>query len=345
MGEISATGAKSKIELMVPAKVANLIGKHSSGAASVNNMFVEQFNYGHREILLQFTGLDFSSQLIGNLQHGIFAPWSDVDYRTPTYLWGRKTKFWVFSKYLEVAGKKKGFKNVVAIGAPWSYIPRKLIELNHGKKDNSGKILIMPMHSQGDTINQSTVTQKNKRAKLFREASGSSEATVCLHYFDYLDIETTRAFKDYGFEVTCLGLGAISPPWSRATGRLTYLPRLMKLMDEHEFYLTDGFGTSLFYAIDSQMKVGIFTEIEKEFSIGARGLSTKLDSKSSARDESNHFFHQELPNLVNRFGYGHEYLSLSDEWLGKDCMRNPQELIEILDYKIGVYPDFEERVW
>ena len=121
-------------------------------------------------------------------------------------------------------------------------------------------------------------------------------------------------------------------------------------MDEHEFYLTDGFGTSLFYAIDSQMKVGIFTEIGKELSIGARGLSTKLGSKSSDRNESNrnksnHFIHQELPNLVNRFGHSHEYLSLSDEWLGKDCMRNPEELNEILDYRIGVYPDFEERVW
>lgn len=343
--EVSSRSPLIRFGKFVPSGIANLISKHSSGVGSSDRMFIEQFNYGHREILLQYMELDFSHQFIGNLQHGAYPPDYQVDYRTPRYLWGRNTKFWVFSKLLESDASAKGLTNVLAIGAPWTYLPREILFANTNTRDKSNRVLIMPMHSQGDSLSQSTFENKRKRAKLFRSAVGNREATVCLHYFDYLDIDTRKLFEDAGFRVTCLGLGSIPTPWSNATSRITFLPRLMKLMSEHRYYLTDGFGTSLFYAIDSGMQVSVEIEIGSELSLGRNGIKTSSDSEQQIKKDTLKFLESNMPNTLGGYSESNEYLKISNEWLGRDCHLSPKDLRDVMDYRRGVYPNSTERVW
>ena len=345
MPEISSKSPLIRFGNFVPGGLSNLIAKHSHGVGSSDRMFAEQFNYGHREIMLQYMGLDFSHQLIGNLQHGSFPPGYEVDFRTPRYLWGRKSKHWVFSKYLESNASLKGFRNVIAIGAPWIYIPKSKVLTSSNENIKSNRVLIMPMHSQGDSINQSTFESKINRAKLFRSAVGDREATVCLHYFDYLDQDTRKSFEAVGFNVTCLGLGSIPTPWSNATSRLTFLPRLMKLMSEHQYYLTDGFGTSLFYALDSGMEVSVEIQIGFELSLGANGVRTRVDSELPLKKTVLKYLEINLPNTLGRYCAPNEYVKISDVWLGKNCFRSPEDLRSVIDYRSGVYPDIDERVW
>ena len=113
----------SKLEMRqwFPPKLAKFVNLHSSPEYR-HSMFGEQFAYGQREILLKFCGLDFSTQLLGNLQHGIFGNNQEIDFRTPRYTSGRKSSFWVYSKESEQLGQSLGYKKVTAIGAPWLYM-------------------------------------------------------------------------------------------------------------------------------------------------------------------------------------------------------------------------------
>jgi hypothetical protein len=347
MGHLGENSWQIKYGSFVPRKIANAVNLHSKGLGKQENLFAEQFMYGHREILLQFLGLDSSVQFIGNLQHGTFYPGAKVDFRTPSYLWGRQTKYWVFSKQREENAKSQGFSRVRAIGAPWCYIPKNLvIEKNDtGKSRKEGKVLIMPMHSQGDAIDQTPIELKRKRVELFREAIDGQNATVCLHYFDYLDESTRNLYAQNGFEVTCLGLGAVLPPWSPATGRQTFLLRLMKLMSEHEYFLTDGFGTQLFYALDMGMRIRVETEIGRLLSIGSKGHETETDSEIEMKMHTQVFFEKSLPNALGKFSENNQYREISDAWLGRDCQVNSKQLITLLDFRKDIYPKSDIRLW
>ena len=77
----------SKLEqlLLFPDKITKIVSLHSKSGEYMRNMFSEQFGYGHREILLKYCGLDFSTQLLGNLQHGIALDHLFLNFRTPRY--------------------------------------------------------------------------------------------------------------------------------------------------------------------------------------------------------------------------------------------------------------------
>jgi len=76
---------ESKLEklIKIPDKLAKIVSLHAASGEYMQNMFGEQFAYGQREILLKYCGLDFSTQILGNLQHGIFGNQVPIDFRTP----------------------------------------------------------------------------------------------------------------------------------------------------------------------------------------------------------------------------------------------------------------------
>ena len=255
----------SKLEMRqwFPTKLAKFVNLHGP-TEYMESMFGEQFAYGQREILLRYCGLDFSTQLLGNIQHGVFGNNQEIDFRTPRYASGKKSSFWVYSKESEILGQSLGYKKITAIGAPWLYL-RNSVDQNLTKvKENRKKILVMPAHTTPTIFSLSTKSEKKERALAFRQIVGDKEATVCLHATDYCDPETTQSFIAEGFAVTCIGTSSLMPRWSQAGNRVRSLFTLMKLMEAHESLLTDDFGTHLFYAIDMGMRIGIFPEIRKK---------------------------------------------------------------------------------
>ena len=119
----------------------------------------------------------------------------------------------------------------------------------------------------------------------------------------------------------------------------------MKLMSEHQYYLTDGFGTSLFYALDSGMEVSVEMQIGFELSLGANGIRTRVDSELQLKKNVLKYLEIYLSNTLGRYCAPNEYVNISNEWLGKDCFRSPEDLRSIIDYRSGIYPDIDERVW
>ncbi len=310
---------------------------HFGDNSLLMNMYPEQFAYGHREILLDECELDYSAQLIGNLQHGIEI--NSFDFRSPKYLFGKTAKTWVFSRDLEIESRKQGFKNVYAIGAPWLYLARRNTSKLIFTGNMTKRVLVMPGHSQTNFYDRSSKDLMIKRAKLFRDAVGNLQSTLCLHPIDFLNADTRNSFAEQGFEVVCLGISNSIPPWSPAANRMKFLDNLFYLMSTHTHYVTDDVGTSLFYALNMGLEVAVFPEIRH--SLDTAGINSGAINNSEYLNSSEKFLKQNLNEVIDRFGASDQLRNFANLSLGLDCMKEKEELLEILDFRRDVYTDFQ----
>lgn len=240
------------ISKVVSEKHLRLVLLHAKNSTAAKEIFSDQFIYGHREILLKHAGLDFSNQIIGVIQHGMYYD-EEFNFRTPRFLGGKRSKFYTFSIKHQKMANSSGYRNVHAIGAPWLYLKSYLDRASVFKGNEKPRILVMPYHSQSIVPDVSSQRAKFRRARMFREIVGSSEATVCLHQVDFLDSATRLGFEHEGFSVTCMG-GTAGMYWSSSGGRIQSLSTLYEIMSRHTHFLTDAIGTSLFYAITMDSK-------------------------------------------------------------------------------------------
>jgi len=307
---------------------------HTKESLIAKEMFAEQFVYGHREILLKHAGLDYSNQIIGVIQHGMYYS-GQLNYQTPRFIGGKKTKLYVFSKSDQEIAESLGHKHVHAIGAPWLYLRNSLESSRAFPTQREESVLIMPYHSQSAVPDVSNLDTKLARAKAFRDAIGSMRSTVCLHPVDFLDPTARTAFREYGFNVTCIGSTA-GLAWSPSGGRVTALTTLHSLMSQHTHYLTDSVGTSLFYAVNMGMEIGIFPKIRGliELNQMVQGVySDEIDKQLNYDYIDDHF-----SNAKDRFVSSAEFMQITNQILGTDSLLDPKALKEVLDYRPGVYP-------
>ena len=322
-----------KLSPLFSERILRFAMMHSKDSTIAKEMFAEQFVYGHREILLKHAGLDYSNQIIGVIQHGMYYS-GELNYETPRFIGGKKTKLYVFSSRDQEIAQSLGHRHVYAIGAPWLYLKNSLETSRTFPSEGEESVLIMPYHSQSAVPDVSNLNTKFARAKAFRDAIGSMQSTVCLHSVDFLDPNARTAFEEYGFDVTCIGSTA-GLPWSPSGGRVTALASLHNLMSQHTHYLTDSVGTSLFYAANMGMKIGIFPEIRNfiELNQMIQGVYSDEIDKKLNYDYIDAYF----SNANDRFVSGAEFVQITNQVLGADCLLEPDELKEILDYRSGVY--------
>jgi hypothetical protein len=327
----------SAVSRIVPEKLLKFAITASNNQHFQRDMFSVNFAYGNREILLKYTGLDYSNQILGILEHGASGYWTDLDFRTPRLVNGKRSKYWAWSYETELLARSSGFSHVKAIGAPWYYLKKNIIMKSSEKTSPLNRILIMPSHSTGNAIDTAGSSAKLERAKLFKKIAGNVPATVILHAVDFCDPETFHAFRDVGFEVTCIGNSFQQPLWSSAGNRVRMMLTLYELMLSHTHYLSDGYGTSLHYAIDMGLSIGLFPKIKEYQILGNDLLGSRAYFKELDIRESN-YLQMHVPNLVDTFGDSREYLQFSRDKLGADCVKDPEELLDLLDYRPNVYP-------
>jgi hypothetical protein len=325
------------VSRILPTKLLRFVLGHSNDKDYVRNMFGVNFSYGNREILLKYAGLDYSNQIVGILEHGAPGFQTDYDFRTPRSLNGTLTKHWTWSQQTEEIAKSRGFTNVIAIGAPWYYLKRSLVKESLPNNSGLDRFLIMPSHSTGNAVDTATISAKKAKAKMFRDITGDAPATVCLHAVDFCDLETFRAYREVGFEVTCIGNSFQQPLWSNAGSRVRMMFNLHELMLNHTHYVSDGYGTSLHYAIDMGLTIGLFPEIKK-LQILANSESGSREYFQELNEQEVKYLKKQVPTLVNKFSAGGEYLAFSKTMLGFNSVKEPDELSEILVYRPNIYP-------
>jgi len=335
----------NRLTSIIPDKIVSVMRIHSKSGDFTRHMYSEQFAYGHREILLKYCGIDYSAQIIGNLQHGVLGPNEPIDFRTPRFLGGFKSKFYVYSQSTELKGRDSRFSNVHAIGSPWLYLkksvnPKPPLDPVKGKK-----ILVMPAHSQTNVWTRENKSQKRLRAQLFKQVIGSSMATVCLHGIDFCDSETRNAFSEVGFDVTCLGLSNLNLPWSQSSNRVRILFDLMQLMQSHTHFVTDEYGTPLFYAINMGLKIALHPEIRDVVEFQLPNPSRQDYFETNAAQDAKDFFSKNMSSALNKFGSANDFEAIANNILGVESVKSPSELREVLDYRLGIYPKSSVEPW
>ena len=322
--------------IAIPAKLVSLINLHSSDLKHAMGRYPDNFVYGHQEILLKYMGFEFSTQILGVIEHGAPLPNFLEDVRSPRYKWGRKTKYWAWSKETESLALKNGYKNIQAIGSPWLYLKNAISNEIDSKTSRSKRFLVMPSHSVGNLSDVADSSMKLLRAQKFREAIGNQMATVCLHPADFCDPETRESFVKFGFDVTCIGSSLIQPPWSSSGNRVKSLYTLMNLMKNHTHFVTDHYGTAIFYAIDLGLEIAIFPEIKQfqNLDFGTSGNPNEFEARIKKEIK---FLLEFFPAAINNFTLASKYTELSSKILGKDCIMSPTDLKQTLVLRHNVY--------
>jgi hypothetical protein len=325
-----------KATLKLPEVLVNHINLLSSDSFLSKNRYAENFAYGHQEILLRYMDLNFSTQIIGIIEHGASRPNLLEDVRSPRFQWGRKTNFWAWSNETEELAKKNNFKNVKAIGAPWLYLKKSVETELKPSPHPSKKFLVMPSHSTGNASEIANLEEKKLRAKNFRDVIGDQYATVCLHAADFCDPDTRESFETYGFNVTCVGSSLIQPPWSSSGNRIKSLYTLMKLMLDHSHFITDHYGTALIYAVDLGLDVSIFPEIKKYQNLDV-ALSEKQAIYMFGTRSETEFLLTHFSEALNKFAPASEFSDICSRMLGVDAIMSSKDLKEIMQFRENVY--------
>ena len=218
-------------------------------------IFEEQFLYGHREVLLNYSDLiennlgNSSLILAAGLQHG-WVPDSGIwrlrgkDFRIkPRFVWNKR---W------EVSHSK--MQNNYAIGAPWLYLIKDSItEMQKKIVENSDSVLVFPAHS--NLTDSKDI--KNQIEHFHKITLNFKKKFVCLYWVDYVNPAIQFEFRKRGFELVCAGFG--NPrgitPYSDDAGRATYLINLLRIFEKCGTIVTDEMQSGVFYGMSIGMKL------------------------------------------------------------------------------------------
>ena len=178
---------------------------------------------------------------------------------------------------------------------------------------------------------------KYKRAKFFRDLVGNNLSTVCLHWNDFLDTETRQALIDLGFEVTCVGTGANSTPWSLGGDRVKFLPNLRNLLETHTHWVGESFNTSMFYAMSMGLNIGIFVDNPNYYEMGSSGYAI---SDGSFRKIHNLYLEElksTMKSSLNDFNKNDQHDEIWKKYLGNSNILDPTELASTLSYEFAAF--------
>jgi hypothetical protein len=183
-------------------------------------LFYSQFYYGHREILIDYLGVDKTSYFLGVLQHGVrqyglnHYQTNYCDFKTPRLPNLSRSPLWVYAKETKDFLIGLGAKNVYAIGAPWNYLPG---QSNQNTLRENSEIrtayLVFPTHYQTGYPVRFHKADLDEKINKWRELAQGNPLTVCLFWTEYLDPTWQLACKEQGVSIVCAGMGNTLPVW------------------------------------------------------------------------------------------------------------------------------------
>jgi hypothetical protein len=201
---------------------------------SLIRRFGIQFNYGHREIILKAAGLQENSLLLGIVQHGVgptFTLYSD--WPTPRLNSLRRTPLWVYSKENENELRNLGVRDVKAIGSPWLYSINQNTHSLSSLLPNSSKgeyCLVFPSHTNFAYLEITSEEGIVSRIRSWKEVAKNDKMVICLYWVEFLDQRWHNAAELEGVKLTCVGIGATDPLWSKSERRLDFYKNLRSLL-------------------------------------------------------------------------------------------------------------------
>ena len=288
--------------------------------------FKIQFVYGHREILLDYMGIERSNILLGILQHGV----SQVGLTADTHftrinlaqrqgIFGRVPQ-WVYSEITRNHLIANGVKNVEAIGAPWNYLEHDKYRDDKERLSNGNRrFIIFPQHRNTSINEEVTRDDLQNRITYWRHLSNEEELTICLYWSEFLHPVWQQVCKEEGVNLVTAGVGDTNPAWSPHLSRVDFLQNLSRIMQNNTHCIFERETSAIFYAISLGLTVGYFPITRPCLDTSSKELESLLLAK--------------FPEILNEFVSAGILMERSDLWLGRDSTRTPDELKSILKFE------------
>jgi len=310
------------------------LDRELSGPAS---NFSEQFLYGHREILIDYAGLDARLAIKGSIEHG----WSPFgpSVGIPRFMGGR---------YLHLAWSSKVMKrigipfpqSVVAVGAPFLYLCERVVShLQKSTLRQRRKFLFLPPHGTED---DSPVVEKliDEYSKKF----DPRESTVQLFWTEFLKPQVRNAYLEVGFEVTTAGFSGVTAneglgvavrerAMSTIGGRNLFLLNVLRNLATHSIVVAGSFGTSTLYAGYLNKEVHLLTGWNSYQTVYHDDRDLLLGHRDISDEPFNRFVEsQVVPRCFSQGGTSNDNLTtLAKEELGFDDMHSKSSLAKLLN--------------
>lgn len=292
--------------------------------------FKTQFVYGHREILLSYSGIDETALLTGILQHGVgptFTLFSD--WPTPRVNLLKRSPLWVYSRVAARELSSKGVKNIKAIGSPWLY-SKILDSFEVQNSPSKDKYLVFPEHFPTSAKHNSTDLTRSK-IRDWKSIAGQDDLEICLFWSEFTDPIWKKVAHEEGIPLKCAGHPnsplADSQIWSGYDERIDYYKNLRNIINSATHCIFETFTSAMFYASDLGKNVGFFPEISK-IEIEPIYRTTQSQEFTYLKDN--------VPQIFRNFDKNSSLVEISNELLGYEDLLGPNELSSELSYISGI---------
>lgn len=285
--------------------------------------FEEQFMYGHREILLNYSRRLNSKLSLGHILDGSI----DHGWAYNEMVWKlrkrnlREAQRYVWNNRHENIVSQ--LANVKAVGAPWLYMLSDLgitptnIESKLPKKAN--KVVIFPSHNTNSPIRFNHLNIIDLFAS---RMPPNSEVTVCLFWLDFCDQQIRNAYLGKGWAVECAGYVSRGVfPDSIQGGRPTFLLSLFEILKDANLVFTNEIATGMFYALSLGAKLSYFTD---DNSAIYETLTTNIveDRLPGFFNKPSEWAKEYFPDIFSTEFYPKAFLDFSWHELGYDAFLN-----------------------
>ncbi len=226
--------------------------KMGSVARSIRHILGEETPvnryYGHDAVLKRYARVRLPYIVPGEIQHGWHADagiYGDLTQHTEAekmarrYVWNRRN----LERALDC-----GYRNTVAIGAPFLYLPGETTEAASGFGERS--LLLFPFHTwEREPFIDPVHTYRDYIQEIRELRNAFSPITVCLYWIQYENPDIVRLFEENGLQVTTLGHRDDNP---------TFLHKFRSLAANHEHVSSNSLSTAVFYALYMRKKAFLF---------------------------------------------------------------------------------------
>ena len=246
-------------------------------------LLAEQFNYGHREVLIATNDLPNSTLFLASIIHGWGLednPFGIAKIRArnfqcyPIYAWSHRSA--------NIIRNSTGCE-VSVIGSPWSHLLQSL-GINSEEKvqaaSTSHRVLYFAPHSMPGGTSRHTDMALDA---IFKK-SATDEITVCLFWLDFIDPEIRKHYSKNKVKIECVGFRGSSgfeTPWTPIGGRVSFLPKLFELISSHDLIVVDSVSTPFWYALSLGKNVMIPVENHEVKWWGGEAPRAILDTPNS----------------------------------------------------------------
>ena len=279
--------------------------------------------YGNLRIINEYAQVPDHTRLIGRIQHG----WvSGKNSRTSIN--NNILDSFVWSSTAENTCKNLGFKNVIAIGAPWLYLLENMKSRGFGENlalvpRGIGELWILGAHSVSISKNRD-----QSRLYEFLEAAHNSPCRkkwVLLFYTDYYSLSKSD-FEKYPDLVIITALGSRL----KSSSADAHLYTMFFILLQAEFLILDAPTTAILYGLSLGCRVKWFKNAS---------YSETLQSAIERNDLS-------ILNLLENGEHftQEEGFVFSMEELGHESIKSPQEIRSLFGWdKEGLKLKFRIR--